>query len=176
MNPRRYGAIDVDYPETGGARGALVLAGEPAFRTLLDERVTWLDEVAPYEPGAFYKRELPAVHALLDPLPPLELLIVDGYVDLDPAGRPGLGAHVHDELGIPVVGVAKTAFLSATHAVPVLRGGATRPLFVTAAGVPVAEAAALVAAMAGAFRLPDALRRVDALARARALPAGSSAT
>ncbi|MEV0136586.1 endonuclease V [Dactylosporangium sp. NPDC050688] len=170
MNPRRYGAIDVDYPETGGARGALVLAGEPAFRTLVDERVTWLDEVAPYEPGAFYKRELPAVHALLDPLPPLELLIVDGYVDLDPAGRPGLGAHVHDELRIPVVGVAKTAFLSATHAVPVLRGGATRPLFVTAAGVPLAEAAAMVAAMAGGFRLPDALRRVDALARGRAVP------
>ncbi|MDG6109441.1 hypothetical protein Daura_04110 [Dactylosporangium aurantiacum] len=75
--------------------------------------------------------------------------------------------------------MAKTAFLSATHAVPVRRGGAARPLFVTAAGVPLADAAALVAAMAGEFRLPDALRRVDALARARAAPstpAGPSAT
>lgn len=170
MNPQRYGAIDVDYPDTGGARGALVIAGEPTFGTPLDERVTWLDEVAPYEPGAFYKRELPAVHALLDPLPPLDLLIVDGYVDLDPDGRPGLGAHVHDELRIPVIGVAKTAFHSATHAVPVRRGAAERPLFITAAGVPLTDAAALVTAMAGAFRLPDALRRVDALARARATP------
>lgn len=170
MNPRRYAAIDVDYPGTGGARGALVVAGEPTFGTLIDERVTWLDEVAPYEPGAFYKRELPAVHALLDPLPAMDLLIVDGYVDLDPDGRPGLGAHVHDELGIPVIGVAKTAFHSATHAITVRRGGAERPLFVTAAGVPLPSAAALVAAMAGAFRLPDALRRVDALARGRATP------
>jgi deoxyribonuclease V len=167
VKPRRYGAVDVDYPDTGGARGALVIAGEPTFGTPLDERVVWLDEVAPYEPGAFYKRELPAVHALLDPLPPLDLLIVDGYVDLDPGGRPGLGAHVHDELGIPVVGVAKTAFLSATHAAAVRRGGASRPLYVTATGIPLPDAAALVTAMAGAFRLPDALRRVDALARGR---------
>ena len=170
MSPLRYGAIDVDYPDTGGARGALVVAGEPTFGTLLDERVAWLDDVAPYEPGAFYKRELPAIHALLDPLPPLDLLIVDGYVDLDPDGRPGLGAHVRDELGIPVVGVAKTAFRGATHAVAVRRGGAGRPLFVTAAGVPLPDAAAMVAAMAGPFRLPDALRRVDALARGRAAP------
>jgi hypothetical protein len=48
---------------------------------------------------------------------------------------------------------------------PVLRGTAARPLYVTAAGLPAAEAAGLVRAMAGKFRLPDALRRVDALAR-----------
>lgn len=170
MNLRRYGAVDVDYPPAGGARGALVVAEDPGFGTPIDERVVWLDEVAAYEPGAFYKRELPAIHALLAGVPALDLLIVDGYVDLDPDGRPGLGAHVHAELGIPVVGVAKTAFRTATHAVAVRRGGAEKPLFVTAAGVPPAEAARLVAAMAGPFRMPDALRRVDALARGRADP------
>jgi deoxyribonuclease V len=90
---------------------------------------------------------------------------VDGYADLDPAGRPGLGAHAHAEFGVPVIGVAKTAFRTATHAVPVVRGGSARPLFVTAAGMSADEAAALVAGMAGRFRLPDALRRADALAR-----------
>jgi deoxyribonuclease V len=68
---------------------------------------------------------------------------------------------------VPVIGVAKTRFATATHAVPVMRGstGTMNPLFVTAAGLPVAEAGELVRAMAGRYRLPDALRRVDALAR-----------
>jgi len=48
-----------------------------------------------------------------------------------------------------------------------LRGNAARPLYVTAAGLPAAEAADVVRAMAGKFRLPDALRRADALARNR---------
>jgi deoxyribonuclease V len=164
----RTGAIDVHYPDSGGARSALVVAAQPAFPTIVEERVCWLEEAAPYEPGSFYKRELPAIHAVLAGVAPLELLVVDGYVDLDPDGRPGLGAHVHDELGIPVIGVAKTAFRTATHAAEVHRGGAVKPLFVTAAGLPVGEAAAHVAGMAGPFRIPDALRRVDALARGRA--------
>ena len=94
----------------------------------------------------------------------LDLLVIDGYVDLDPDGRPGLGAHEHAAFGTPVIGVAKTRFRSASHAVEVLRGNSSRPLFVTAAGMPRAEAAALVRQMAGPFRLPDALRRADALA------------
>ena len=53
----------------------------------------------------------------------------------------------------------------------VVRGGARRPLYVTAAGLPVADAAALVAGMAGRYRLPDAVRRADALARGHAAPA-----
>ena len=69
------------------------------------------------------------------------------------------------EYGVPVIGVAKTAFRPATHAVPVLRGGSARPLYVTAAGLPLASAADLVRRMAGRYRLPDALRRADALSR-----------
>ena len=102
--------------------------------------------------------------------PTLSLLVVDGYCDLDSDGRPGLGRHVHRETGVPVIGVAKTAFRTATHAVPVRRGAATNPLYVTAAGLPADEAAHMVAEMAGVCRLPDALRRVDALARGHALP------
>jgi deoxyribonuclease V len=164
----RTGAIDVHYPDTGGARAALVISADPSFRTIAEELVHWLDEVAPYEPGSFYKRELPAVHAVLADAAPLELIIVDGYVDLDPGGRAGLGAHLHAEVGIPVIGVAKTAFRTATHAAEVRRGGAHRPLYVTAAGIPLAEAVTLVTGMTGPHRLPDALRRVDALARGSA--------
>jgi deoxyribonuclease V len=163
----RYGAVDVYYPSSGGARAALVVATDPVFAAVVDERVAWLAHVAAYEPGSFFRRELPAARAVLDGVEDLGLLIVDGYVDLDPAGRPGLGARLHDETGVPVIGVAKTAFRSATHAARVRRGVATRPLYVTAAGLSLEKAAGLVAAMAGPHRLPDALRRVDRLSRGR---------
>ena len=92
--------------------------------------------------------------------------MVDGYADLDPAGRPGLGARAHAEFGIPVIGVAKSRFRTATHAVAVVRGSSARPLCVTAAGMPAIDAADLIRDMAGRYRLPDTLRRTDTLARA----------
>lgn len=163
-----YVAVDVHYPPEGGARAALVAADEPRFARITGERVRWLDTVAPYQPGRFYTRELPPLRAVLADLGrPVSLVVIDGYVDLDPQGRPGLGAHLHAHLNVPVIGVAKTPFRTASHAIPVRRGDARRPLHVTAAGIPVDRAADLVAAMAGPYRLPEALRRVDALARAR---------
>ena len=158
-------AVDVHYLPAGGARAAAVLAADAAFAHVLAERTAAVPPVAPYRPGEFYRRELPPIRAVLDELSGLGLLVVDGYADLDPAGRPGLGAHAHAEFGIPVIGVAKSQFRTATHAVPVLRGSSARPLFVTAAGMPTADAADLVRRMAGRYRLPDALRRADTLAR-----------
>lgn len=164
-----FAATDVHYLPDGGARAALVLAPDKTFSMITVEERVSVPEVAPYEPGEFYLRELPCLRAVLGrSLPSVELLIVDGYVDLDPSGRPGLGAHAYKEFGVPVIGVAKSRFDTATHAVPVSRGReAANPLYVTAAGIPVADAAALVQAMDGPYRLPDALRRVDQLARGR---------
>src|SRR5215469_5682756 len=162
-----FAAADVHYPPSGGARAALVAASDAAFSSITCEKTVFVTEVAAYRPGSFYERELPPLRAVLAGLDDVGLLVIDGYVDLDPLGRPGLGAHVHEEFGIPVIGVAKTRFAPATHAVPVLRGTAARPLYVTAAGLPAADAAELIRAMAGKFRLPGALRRVDALARGR---------
>ena len=163
-------AVDVGYPAGGGAIAALVMTDEPRFDTIAAEHVVGLAAVEPYQPGEFYMRELPAIAAVLAISGPVDVLIVDGYVDLDPSGRPGLGSHAHAAFGMPIVGVAKSAFRSATHAVPVLRGGSTRPLYITAAGLEVAAAAELVRDMAGPFRLPNALRRVDQLTRQRKTP------
>ena len=110
------------------------------------------------------------MRTVLSGLNGLGLLVVDGYADLDPGGRPGLGAYTHAEFGIPVIGVAKTAFRSASPAVPGLRRTSARPLFVTAAGMPRDEAADLVRHMAVPHRLPDAIRRANTLART-SLPA-----
>ena len=146
----------------------MVTAADPTFAAVLQERTLVVHRVSPYRPGEFYLRELAPIRAVLGALShevPPGLIVVDGYVDLDPDGRPGLGAYVHAEFGVPVIGVAKSMFKPATHAIPVLRGESERPLFVTAAGMPRNAAAELVSRMAGSFRLPDALRRVDALTR-----------
>ena len=147
-------AVDVHYLSTGGARAAAVLAADAAFAHVLAEHTAVVPRVPPYRPGEFYLRELPPLRAVLEDLSGLGLLVVDGYADLDPSSRPGLGAHAHAEFGIPVIGVAKSRFRTATHAVPVLRGSSVRPLFVTAAGMPAADAADLVRRIAGRYRLP----------------------
>jgi deoxyribonuclease V len=162
---QRFGAVDVHYPEAGGACAALIVAADVRFADIIAQHTAWLQSAARYQPGRFYLRELPAIAAVLATTGCLDLLIIDGYVDLDPHGRPGLGARLHTQINVPVIGVAKTAFRSATHAIALQRGRATRPVFVTAIGLPRDRAAALVAEMAGPYRMPDALRRVDALAR-----------
>jgi deoxyribonuclease V len=167
-------AVDVHYLHSGDARAALVLAADTAFSAILAQRTVLVRQVLPYRPGQFFLRELPPMRAVLGGVRGLGLLVIDGYVDLDPDGRPGLGAHAHAEFGIPVIGVAKSRFRTASHAQPVLRGRSARPLFITAAGMTVADAAALVRQMSGRFRLPDALRRVDALARTGRFPAADA--
>ena len=129
-------AVDVHYLRTGGARAAAVLAADAAFAHVLAERTAVIPRVRPYRPGQFYLRELPPLRAVLDGLSSLGLLVVDGYADLDPGSRPGLGAHAHAEFGIPVIGVAKSRFRTATHAVPVVRGSSVRPLFSLRPGYP----------------------------------------
>jgi len=158
-------AVDVCYLPDDTARAAAVLATDPSFAHVTAEITVLVEQALPYEPGEFFRRELPPIQAVLAGVTRLGLLIVDGYVDLDPHGRKGLGAHAHAVFGVPVIGVAKSPFAAATHAVPVRRGSSAQPLYVTSAGLPVAEAAELVRRMPGRFRLPDPLRRADALSR-----------
>jgi deoxyribonuclease V len=158
-------AADVHYLTPGGARAAAVICADAGYSRPTGERAVLAPQVRPYEPGRFYLRELPALHAVLNGLTGMTLLVVDGFADLDPDGRPGLGARACTEFAIPVIGVVKSAFRTATDAIPVLRGGSARPLYVTAAGLPRTDAADLVRHMAGRHRMPTALRRADALAR-----------
>ena len=96
----------------------------------------WCLTSSPCQPGEFCLRELPPLRAVPGGLTGMALLVAGGYADLDPDGQPGLGARAHVEFAVPVTGVAKSAFRTATHAVPVLRGASARPLHVTAAGCP----------------------------------------
>jgi len=165
------GVVDVHYDNHGKARAALVVCRDTTFSAVVSEHVTEIARTSPYEPGELYKRELPCIQAVLARGPGLGLLVVDGYATLDPEGRPGLGAHTARATGLPVIGIAKTPFRTATHAAEVVRGSATRPLYVTSAGgITQADAARIVAGMAGPHRLPTALARADNLARGLVRP------
>lgn len=168
------GAVDVHYDAGGRARAALVVCGDLRFSNVTSEHVVDIPRTAPYEPGALFKRELPCIKAALQRGPPLDLLVVDGYATLDPAGRPGLGTYAAQAFHLPVIGVAKRPFRTATHALQIVRGDATRPLYITTAGgIEAADAAQIVSAMAGPHRLPAALSRADRLARAHDDPSNA---
>jgi deoxyribonuclease V len=155
--------VDVDYRASGAVAAALLF---DAWTDAVPRRelVARIAHVPDYEPGQFYKRELPCLLEVLRGVTPA-CVIIDGFVHLGPERRPGLGAHLARALDVIVVGVAKNPFHQ-TPATPVLRGASTKPLLVTAAGMPEAEAAARVHEMHGAFRIPTLLRRVDQLCRA----------
>jgi deoxyribonuclease V len=124
---------------------------------------------ADYVPGQFYKRELSLLRVVIDGLTSRpSMLVIDGYVWLGATDAPGLGAHLFEELhtATPIVGVAKTEYRNDTWSERVYRGESRKPLFVTAAGVETARAAALVASMHGKHRIPTLLKQVDRLARA----------
>ena len=129
-------AVDVHYLDDGRARAAAVTALDPRFALIAGTSTAVVAVTAAYQPGEFYRRELPPLQAVIPRSGELALIVVDGYVDLDADGRPGLGAHVHAEFGVPVIGMAKTPFRTATHAARVSRGRSGRPLYVTAAGMP----------------------------------------
>jgi deoxyribonuclease V len=130
--------------------------------------ISHVDGVADYASGAFYRRELPCLLQLLNEhaLTPTHL-VIDGYVDLDTSGRPGLGRHLFDALAgqVAIVGVAKTAFAGIGAESAILRGGSARPLYVTAAGVDLAWAKARIVSMNGPHRIPTLLKRADQLCR-----------
>ncbi|MEO6773511.1 MAG: endonuclease V [Kofleriaceae bacterium] len=158
--------LDVDY------RVASVVTACVGFHAWTDavpareHAVRSAEPAVPYEPGRFFARELPYLRAALAGFgapTPIELAIVDGYVWLD-AGRPGLGAHLHAAIAVPVIGIAKTHF-AGSDAIAVTRGASAAPLFITAAGLDPAVAAAHVVAMHGPIRIPTVIKRADPLAR-----------
>ena len=159
--------VDVHYANEG-ARAACLVARRWTDSVADEAHVVSIASVSPYVPGRFFERELPCIVDVLSRVQTrLTAIIIDGYVELDDAGTPGLGAHLHAhyEGCYAVIGVAKTAYRGSDFAVKVFRGSSKHPLFVTARGIPVNDAARFVASMYGAHRIPTLLGRVDHLAR-----------
>ncbi len=123
-----------------------------------------------YISGEFYKRELPCILSLLEKmtLKSGDILIVDGYVYLDDDGKLGLGGHLYNSLGgkTPVIGFAKTNFATiSARKKEIFRGKSQKPVYVTSTGIDLTLAAGLVGQMAGAFMIPDLLKKLDLLTK-----------
>lgn len=166
-------ALDAAYGEAHSAAAGVYLPDWTATSAIA--QFTKRIGAAPmqYEPGQFYKRELPVLMALLDEAPlPVSALVIDGYVWLSGDGRPGLGARLYEAIGrrVPVIGVAKTKFRDDAWSQPVRRGASEAPLYVTAAGIDRADAARCIERMSGAGRIPAILKQADGLARSVLAP------
>jgi len=164
-------ATDVHYDDSRGTAVAAAVGFWRARDAVPTRRFTTAVEVvAPYEPGHFYRRELPCLLPVIERAAasnPISTVLVDGHVWLR-EGEPGLGHHLWGALGrgIAVVGVAKRPFRDGV-ALEVTRGASTTPLYVSAAGVDATEAATFVRRMHGPHRIPTMLRLVDDLCRGR---------
>jgi deoxyribonuclease V len=160
-------AVDVDY------RDDQAVAAGIAFNDWEDavpvsQFVAQTDQIAEYESGEFYKREMPILLMLLEQIPQLpEIIIIDGYVYLDRHKKSGLGTHLYHALAgkVAIIGVAKSHFKDIPLEAAVLRNDSNRPLYVTAIGIDETEARGYIQKMHGNHRLPTMLKAVDRLCR-----------
>lgn len=125
-----------------------------------------IEGVAEYEPGSFYKRELPCISSLLEKinLDEIDTIIVDGYVILDDNGKLGLGGHLFENLDrrIPIIGVAKTGYHSnKLNTKALLRGESKNPLYISALGIELELAYENIKSMHGKYRMPTLLQIMD---------------
>lgn len=124
-----------------------------------------IEGVSKYEPGSFYKRELPCILSLLKQinLEKIDTIVIDGYTTLE-ENKLGLGGHLYEKLDrkIPIIGVAKSQYQSNTsNYKALLRGGSIRPLYISAIGIDLEKAYNNIKTMHGSFRMPTLLQLVD---------------
>lgn len=157
---------DIGEPSTAKVSGIRFQGTEQ--NEILSEHIVTVDNVAPYESGQFYKREMPCLLALLEKIDdPYDVIIIDGYVFLDGVSKPGLGKYLYDSLAVkkPIIGIAKNHFYDITEDYAVWRGISKHPVYVTSVGMAVNKAKSLVASLADQYRIPHIVTAVDQLGR-----------
>ncbi|GAA3410627.1 endonuclease V [Paenibacillus hodogayensis] len=158
-------AVDVYYEENKAKSVGVIFQSWEDSKPL--EIITSYTENPPeYEPGFFYKRELPCIRELLKgtDINQIHTIVVDGYVYLNDEKKPGLGHYVYTDFAgeIPVIGVAKSAFHDNEAFVQkVYRGNSSKPLYITSVGMELAVAAKHIRSMYGAYRFPHLLKLLD---------------
>jgi deoxyribonuclease V len=167
-------AVDVYYQTDAVTNQVSAIAAGIVFKQWNDRETQQevqvvIDHIEEYEPGQFYKRELPCILKLLESLDSFpEIIVIDGYCYLDSNGRAGLGQYLYDAIDgqAIVIGIAKTRFQDIPADTELLRGiSSQRPLYVTAIGIDLPTAKSWVAAMDGDYRIPNLLKQVDRLSR-----------
>jgi deoxyribonuclease V len=157
-------ALDVHYKENiTKAVGVLFNWTDTEPKEII---TAFINDVAEYVPGEFYKRELPCLLNVIDKIDfnQIEAIIIDGYVYIDNEKNYGLGGILWETLNkqIPIIGVAKTSFFKNKETVlEVSRGESIKPLFVSAIGFDLNLAALKIKQMHGSYRMPHILKQLD---------------
>ena len=159
--------IDVQYTENSALTGGVLFESWDSAnisQTLLSHD----NNIQAYEPGKFYKRELPCILNLIKThtLNP-DIIIIDGYVFLDGKTEAGLGKYLYDALnnGTPIIGVAKKPFKNISCKYQIYRGKSAKPLYITSVGIDTEKAKARILSMHGKNRIPTLLKNADQLCR-----------
>ncbi|ETT54536.1 endonuclease V [Paenibacillus sp. FSL P4-0338] len=160
-------AVDVYYEENQAKSVGVIFQGWEDSAPL-DVIVSYTENPRAYEPGSFYKRELPCIRELLKltDTNQIHTIVVDGYVYLDQERKPGLGHYVYTDFSgrIPVIGVAKNAFHDNDNEAlvkKICRGTSAKPLYITSIGIEPDTAARHIQRMHGEYRFPYLLKLLD---------------
>jgi deoxyinosine 3'endonuclease (endonuclease V) len=152
-------AVDVSYNDTGFVANAVVFDKWTARRQKNAYSLIGSEIPAPYTSGNFALREMPIILQILGKVTEsVHIVVIDGYVDLQ--DKPGMGRILWETLDrkVIVVGVAKTPFSGAV-ALEIERKG--KPLYISAAGMGLEDAATRIRSMHGKQRIPAILKKVD---------------
>ena len=164
-----YLALDVHYKNNYAKSVGLTFLtkdDEAPLNTFIET----IKDVAPYQPGEFYKRELPCLLQIIAKvdLNQIDAILVDGHVYVDNDGQFGLGGYLYQALDekVPVIGIAKRAFYANTKTVvEVVRGTSKNPLHISAIGMPLETATQLIKTMHGNHRHPTLLKTLDTITK-----------
>ncbi|WP_298426328.1 endonuclease V [uncultured Kordia sp.] len=161
-------ATDIHYKETYAKAVCVAFQWEDAIPKKV--YTATIDDVAPYVPGEFYKRELPCILKVLEQvdLETTEAIIVDGHVFVHDNKKYGLGAYLWEALDkkVPIIGVAKKSFINTKNvSTPVLRGSSEKPLFVSCIGIDKENVLEKINLLHGEHRMPTILKLLDAVTK-----------
>jgi deoxyribonuclease V len=157
-------ALDVHYKAAGAKAVGLLFNWEDAFPE--EVIIEYINQVADYVPGEFYKRELPCLLKIIEQisLDNIDAIIIDGYVYIDNDMNFGLGGRLWEALEnrVPVIGVAKTSFFKNKDTVRELkRGISNSPLYISSIGLQLDTCVSFIRNMQGDYRMPDILTFLD---------------
>lgn len=161
-------ATDIHYKETYAKAVCVAFQWEDAIPSKI--YTATIDEVAPYIPGEFYKRELPCILKVLEQvdLENTEAIIVDGHVFVHDNQKYGLGGYLWEALDgkIPIIGIAKKSFINTRKvATPILRGSSEKPLFISCIGIAKETVLEKMSLLHGEHRIPTILKLLDTVTK-----------